>query len=130
VRSMNPCCSIRSSPPGVFLSPNRRDQVRVRRALLQPISTRIPQLKSERGANLEQLVLASTRNFTSQIADSIFWNLRFAILDPEGQVFAAEGLFLAQDFPFYCGIRVQSRWKWNHKPTCAQRTPDLFRDSG
>jgi hypothetical protein len=35
-------------------------------------STRIPQFKSERGANLEQLVLASARNFTSQITDSIF----------------------------------------------------------
>jgi hypothetical protein len=55
---------------------------------------RIPQLKSEREANLEQLVLASTRNFTSQIADSIFWNLRFAIWDPEGLVFAAEGFSL------------------------------------
>jgi hypothetical protein len=33
--------------------------------------------------------------------------LRFAICNPEGHVFAAEGLFLAHDFPFYCGIRVK-----------------------
>jgi hypothetical protein len=33
--------------------------------------------------------------------------LRFAICNPEGHVFAAEGLFLAHDFPFYCGIRVE-----------------------
>jgi hypothetical protein len=68
---------------------------------------RIPQLKSERGENQQQLVLASTRNFRSQIADSIFWNLRFAICDPEGHVFAAKGLFVAHDFPFYCGIRPE-----------------------
>jgi hypothetical protein len=55
-------------------------------------------VKTERGANLEQLVLASTRNFTSQIADFIFWNLRFGICDPEGHVFAAEGLLLAHEF--------------------------------
>ena len=64
-----------------------------------------PHLKSERGANLEQRVLASTRKLRSQIADSIFWNLRFAICNPEGHVFAAEGLVLAHAFSFYCGIR-------------------------
>jgi hypothetical protein len=35
--------------------------------------------------------------------------LRFAICNPEGHVFAAEGLFLAHDFPFYCGIRVEAQ---------------------
>jgi hypothetical protein len=35
--------------------------------------------------------------------------LRFAICDPEGHVFAAEGLFLAHDFPFYCGSRDEKR---------------------
>jgi hypothetical protein len=63
-------------------------------------STGIPQLKNERGANLEQRLLASTRNFRWQITESTFWNLRFAICHPEGHVFAAEGLFLAHDCPF------------------------------
>jgi hypothetical protein len=30
-----------------------------------------------------------------------------AFSEAERIVFAAEGLFLAHDFPFYCGIRVQ-----------------------
>ena len=46
-------------------------------------------------------------DFRSQIPDYIFWNLRFAICNPAGHVFAAEGLLLAHDFPFNCGIRVQ-----------------------
>jgi hypothetical protein len=57
---------------------------------------------------MEQLVLASTRNFTSQIADPIFWNLRFAICDPEGHVFAAEGLLLAHDFHSTAESRIQT----------------------
>jgi hypothetical protein len=57
------------------------------RTVRQNFITRIPQLKSERGASLEQQVLASTRNFRSQIADSILefeicHNLPFAI--PKG----------------------------------------------
>jgi hypothetical protein len=44
-----------------------------------------------------------------------------AFSEAERIVFAAEGLFLAHDFPFYCGIRVQwkvrddlSQWYFRH----------------
>jgi hypothetical protein len=36
-----------------------------------------------------------------------FWNLRFAICNPEGHGFAMEGLFLAFSGNGYCGIRPE-----------------------
>jgi hypothetical protein len=77
-------------------------------------SSRIPQLKSERGANLEQR-RHSTVDFKVFFgAGSQLYLLTVvrraltaaAFSEAERIVFAAEGLFLAHGFPFYCGIRV------------------------
>ncbi len=43
-------------------------------------------------------ILADARNFISQISDFIFWNLRFAICNPEGYAFVPEGLQLDRSF--------------------------------
>ena len=78
------------------------------------VSTRIPQLKSERGANLEQRrhsTVSFKVFFGSGSQLHLLTSLRSALTaaafsEAERIVFAAEGLFLARDFPFYCGIRA------------------------
>jgi len=81
-------------------------------------STRISQLKSERGANLEERRHPSVQFqslFWCQLAASICLTLlrtaltAAAFSEAECIVFAAEGLLLAHGFPFNCGIRVQRR---------------------
>jgi hypothetical protein len=75
----------------------------------------MPQLKSEQGASLEQRrhrAVHFQSLFLHRLAASIrLASLRSALTaaalsEAEGIVFAAEGLLLAHEFPFNCGIRV------------------------